>query len=247
MKLIVANWKMYLSIKKSVALARNFRRTLSKPKAEVVICPNLAALSEVRAALQGSAYKLAAPDIGTGERGPGTGEISVHDLKELGCKYVLVGHSERRALGETDAVIRQKFETAAATKLTPILCVGEKLSARKSGQATSVIRHQLTAVLKKIPITQLPNYPITIAYEPIWAIGTGVPAHPRDAVKMHRAIRTLVTKLVPRVKVVRVLYGGSVDPNNAAGFLSEKEVDGLLVGGASTKPSFIEIIKATSH
>lgn len=241
MQLIVANWKMYLSIKESVRLAERFKRSLPKPRARVVICPSFSALSLVSAKIKKSPYFLGAQDLGPTDRGAHTGEVSAKDLRELGCKYVIVGHSERRQMGESDKLVRQKFMTALRSGLKPILCVGETWPERKSGKAKRVVRRQLESALHGLRA----RGECIVAYEPIWAIGTGKAAKPAHAREMHTYIRQLVTENASRGIKIRVLYGGSVTSKNAASFLKEPEVDGLLVGGASTKSSFVRICSSS--
>lgn len=240
MKLIVANWKTYLGVAEATHLAERIRRTVPQPLAKVVMCPSFPALLPVGQVLRRSPYHVGAQDVGVGDRGPGTGEVAARDLRELGCTHVIVGHSERRALGETDEQIRAKFEMVVKCRMTPILCIGETSAERRVGKATSVIQQQLTAILRT---THYALRTLIIAYEPVWAIGAGTPATPIVAAQIHTLIRRVVTKIAPRVKVIRVLYGGSVTPQNAAQFLREKEIDGLLVGSASTKLSFVDLLK----
>lgn len=244
MKLIVANWKMYLGVKESTHLAEQIRRALPRPRTRVVVCPSFPALLSVGAVIRKSPYALGAQDLAWEERGAFTGEVSAGDLRELGCAYVILGHSERRQkMGETDAMVRSKLEVALRAGLKPILCVGETLKERRAGKAASIVRKQLTSALRNLKAKSWKLKAMIIAYEPIWAIGTGVPAHPRDAVRMQALVRKLATKLLPRRTKLTVIYGGSVDPKNARSFLREPEVQGVLVGGASAKRSFVNIIK----
>ncbi len=231
---------MYLGVAESTHLAERIRRALPAPSAKVVMCPSFPALLPVGQVLRRSPYHLGAQDVGVGDPGPGTGEVSVRVLKEMGCTHVIVGHSERRALLETDAQIRAKFEVVANARMTPILCVGESLADHRAGNADRVVARQLTSILKSL-IFNLKS--IVVAYEPVWSIGTGRAANLQDVAKIHALIRRTVTKIMPHVKLIRVLYGGSVTPKNVTLFLAEKEIDGLLVGGASTKLSFANILK----
>ena len=230
-KLIIANWKMQLGVAASVKLARTLAPAARRSAAAVVLCPSFPALAGVAAMVSKSTMLLGAQNLSTDDRGALSGEVSGADLYELGCHYVIVGHSERRALGETDAVIRKKLIMAQKEKLIPILCVGESAAARKKGSAEVLVRKQLQAAngLRKF----------FVAYEPLWAIGSSNPATPRNAKSMHAFIRrTLGTR------AAGVLYGGSVTPENAAAFLETPGIDGLLVGGASTKPTFARILAA---
>ncbi len=246
MKLIVANWKMYLGVKQATHLAERIRRALPRPRARVVLCPSFPALMPVGAVIRRSPYALGAQDVAWEERGAFTGEVSARDLRELGCAYVIVGHSERRQkLGETDEMVRRKLEAAVHARLKPILCVGETLTHRRAGKATSIICRELKAALQNLQLTT-DNVQLTIAYEPIWAIGTGVSATPRDVVTMHRLIRAEAERLLGRRARVRVIYGGSVDSRTAGAFLREPEVHGVLVGGASARLSFVRIIQRAS-
>lgn len=244
MKLVVANWKMYLTIRESVAFAKRMVRSVPKPRARIVICATAPALAPVSAVLRKTPYLLGAQDVGIARHGPYTGELAPGDLRTLGCHYVIVGHSERRRLlGESDTVVRQKLETALAAGLSPILCVGESLAERREGEAHSIVRRQLTAALKGLKTYNLKLTTYTIAYEPVWAIGTGTPATVKEAVLMHDFVRSTAKKLLPRGTKISVIYGGSVDQKNIISLLREHAIDGVLVGGASTKPSFIKMLK----
>lgn len=244
MKLIVANWKLYLNTKESVALAKRIIGKVPKPRARVVIAPTALALGGVANVLRGSSYLLGAQDVGIARQGPYTGEISPGDLRALGCRYAIVGHSERRRLlGENDAVVRQKIEVALEAGLTPILCVGESVTERREGETHAVIRRQLTAALKNLKL-QISNFKsITVAYEPVWAIGTGTPATIKEAVLIHDFVRATAKKLLPRGTKISVIYGGSVDQKNILSLLREPAIDGVLIGSASTKPSFVDILR----
>lgn len=211
MKLIIANWKMYLGLKQSVALARRIRVNRN----EVVVCPSLAALSEVKRVLR-KGVKLGAQNTSWQEGGALTGEVPASMLAELGCKYVIVGHSERRrCLGENNAMVRNKLKAASAAGLIPILCVSKTAE---------------LSVLKGLSFNKL-----VAAYEPIWAIGTGRTPAITDISAMHERIRAGVRG---SVKNLRVIYGGSVDERNIKRILAAPGVDGVLVGEASTKLKF---------
>lgn len=244
MKLIVANWKLYLNTKESVALAKRIASAVRKPRARVVIAPTTLALDGVAKVLRGTPYLLGAQDVGIARQGPYTGELAPRDLRSLGCRYAIVGHSERRRLlGESDTVVRQKFEIALQSGLYPILCVGESMAERREGETNAIIRRQLSAVLKKLHPKRYILNPITIAYEPIWAIGTGTPATVKEVVFMHDFVRATAKKLLPRGTGISVIYGGSVDQKNISSLIRESAIDGVLVGGASTKSSFIDMLK----
>jgi triosephosphate isomerase (TIM) len=239
MKLIVANWKLYLGVKEAAHLAEQIRTALPRPRAKVVVCPSAPALFLVGSVLRRGSYALGAQDVGIASQGPHTGQVSPKDLRTLGCTHAIVGHSERRQqLGESDTVVRQKLEAAVAAGLHPILCVGETKQERRTGKAKTVVRRQLTSALRGLkPKT------ISIAYEPIWAIGSGTTAALHDVVTMHKYIRTQAKTVLPRGTKLAILYGGSVDRKTLMPFLGEHEIDGVLVGGASSKRSFIDMLR----
>lgn len=211
---------------------------------DVAICPPFTSLETVKNLLSDSPVALGAQDLFWKEKGAFTGEVSPIMLVDVGCKYVIVGHSERRhILGETDLIVNRKLKAALEAGLTPILCVGETLQERKNNLAKEVIKDQLLANLKDI---ELKAADIVIAYEPVWAIGTGVNASSEDAQEMCLYIRTKLKELYGEevANNTRILYGGSVKEDNLADFLNEKDVDGALVGGASLDPqSFAELIR----
>lgn len=242
-KLIVANWKDYLMPRQSAVLARrisNFKSPISKSR--IVICPGFLALNEVAKTVRGTQIKIGAQDVWPESRGAFTGEIGLDDLAELGVEYVLIGHSERRQYqGESDVLVNKKLRATLQAGMKPILCVGESWSMRKQGAAQKYVNKQLRLGLKGVTPKDLQR--VVVAYEPIWAIGTGRPAKPEDAEVMHAFIRATLSKLSfvqrNRTKLsfsgLSILYGGSVNGENAGAFLKTKGVDGLLVGGASTK------------
>ncbi|MEK6270916.1 MAG: triose-phosphate isomerase, partial [Planctomycetales bacterium] len=203
-------------------------------------------LEAVGSALQGTPIALGAQDMYFEKAGAFTGEISGPMLEDLGCRYVILGHSERRhVLGETDALINQKVLAALALGLLPILCVGELLEEREAGQTEAVVRRQMQGSLAGVSATQMEQ--VVIAYEPVWAIGTGKVASPEQAQSVHADLRRLIEECYnPEVaSVVRIQYGGSVKPDNAGELLSLPDVDGALVGGASLKADdFLGIIAA---
>lgn len=231
MKIIIANWKMYLDAKAAVALAKKIRTV--KSKNAVIVAPSFADIAPVKTALGKSKVALSAQDMATTDCGAYTGAVCGKDLKGLGVKYVILGHSERRKyFGETYEMVNKKIKLALKIGLLPILCVGESAEEKRAGKTLSVVASQLKTALAGIK-----NKKIIIAYEPIWAIGTGNPENPEDANKVQGEIKKF-TGDVP------VLYGGSVDSKNFTGFLAQKNIDGLLVGGASTKwEEFSKIIK----
>jgi len=245
MKLVAGNWKMNGDRAMAAALlAELARRQAETPAAcAVAICPPAQLLPLVAEAAAGRHIQVGAQDC-SAEAGPGafTGEISAAMLRDVGCDYVIVGHSERRARhGESDALVRDKAERALAARLIPIICVGETLAEREAGEAVAVVRRQVEGSLPAAARLQA----VVIAYEPVWAIGTGRTATPADVRAMHGEIRALVAGLGPQVPPVPLLYGGSVKPDNATELLAQPNVDGALVGGASLKAAdFWAIVRA---
>ena len=237
MKYIFANWKMNLGIRESVALARGVMQTLrgKERTPAVVIFPTFTVLNEVRKVMARSRMRLGAQNCGTEKKGAFTGEVSIGMLEDVGCEYVLIGHSERRhVFGESLDVVRQRFALAISSSLTPVLCVGEPLDEREAGNAKGYIGEQLTTALKGVRLARQKH--LFIAYEPVWAIGSDHAALVADMVEMHEYIKDMARKLVDiSQEKVHILYGGSVDAKNAYTFLREDLVDGVLVGGASLK------------
>ncbi len=244
MKTIVANWKMHLGIRESLAHARGVLRSMmgNEILPEIVLCPSFTALSEVRKVLVRTRVALGAQTMGTERFGAFTGEVSVAQLDDAGCNFVIIGHSERRALnGETDAVINTKMKLIAQTTLVPVLCVGEGKADRDAGNAERVVAAQLGAALRDVVFTGPSR--LFVAYEPVWAIGTGASATPGDAVAMHKVIAAVLENMLSKAHVdVQMLYGGSVSGENAYQFLREPEIDGVLVGSASIKIQEFESI-----
>ncbi|MEK7546471.1 MAG: triose-phosphate isomerase [Patescibacteria group bacterium] len=224
-KIFFANWKMYLSDDDAVALARAYDEGAVSASVDVVVAPGFTSLERVARALAASKVALGAQDAFWKDEGAFTGEVAPKQLAALGVKYVIVGHSERRALGETDDLVARKAATVAADGMTPVVCVGELKEEREAGRQDEIVRVQLETVLKALP----PGAAFLVAYEPRWAIGTGIPCEPSDVAAMHAKIRTLAGADAP------ILYGGSVDPENFASYLGLQDVDGLLVGGASAR------------
>jgi triosephosphate isomerase len=237
-KLIIANWKMQLSPKEAVALAKKFKVKANKFRARMVVCPDYLALPLVAPVLKNSSIKLGAQDCASQNRGSLTGEVSPVDLREAGVKYVIIGHSERRAkLGESGALINLKLKEALKNKLIPILCVGEKLIEKKANKTRTVLAGQLRSALKSVKLKSASD--LIIAYEPLWSISPGRPITPAES----ELINFFITKEAAKIlkKNVRVIYGGSADVKNAVGFLKQKHVAGLLVGAASLKENFSQI------
>lgn len=246
-KVIAGNWKMNNDLKESEKLIVELRDLLKneKVKCDVIICPPFTSLSEASKFLEGSSIKLGAQNMYFEESGAYTGEISASMLKSVGCEYVILGHSERRTIfGETDEMINKKIKKALSAGLKPIFCVGELLEEREQGVTKEVVKRQVSAGLKDIPVEQMKN--IIIAYEPVWAIGTGKTATPAQAQEVHKYIRDIVEihySLEAALNIV-IQYGGSVKPDNAKELLSQPDIDGALVGGACLKAdSFMGIIK----
>lgn len=242
--LIIANWKMHKTISEAQAFCRDFI-VLSRglKKTTVVICPPFTALAAVAASLKSSDIKLGAQDVHWEAKGAYTGEISPDQLVDAGCRYVIIGHSERRQiLGETDIMIRKKVKAALGAGLIPILCVGETLQERQENKAYEIVEQQITGALKDIEFTE---EDLVIAYEPVWAIGTGVNASYQDADEMAAHIRTCLQNINTRVMAAKIplLYGGSVKADNFAEFL-QGSINGALVGGASLEAdSFFQIVR----
>ncbi len=247
-KVIAGNWKMYTDIFESAnlvkALVNKLRKAPSDP--EVVVCPPFTSLVVVSRLIQGSKIKLGAQNMYHEDEGAYTGEISAKMLKSIGCQYVILGHSERRQyFNETNDLINLKVKMALQTGLTPIVCIGEKLDEREKGITEQVVTAQAKGVLRDIRGSDIEK--VIIAYEPVWAIGTGRNATPEQAEEVHQLIRKLVGQLSgwSIAEQLVIQYGGSVKPDNAPDLLSQPNVDGALVGGASLKSdSFIAIIKA---
>ena len=245
--LVAGNWKLHNTITESRALASGLKAKLANTGlAEVAVAPVFTALAAVGEELKGSSIALSSQDIYWEDKGAFTGEVGPAHLLDVGCALAIVGHSERREyFGETDAIVRRKAVAALAAGLTPILCVGESLETRESGQAEPFVVTQVRAALADLSQEQLVK--IVLAYEPIWAIGTGKTASPADAQQMHAAIRTAVDQLCgPEIASgMRILYGGSVKADNAAALMAEADIDGALVGGASLQiESFSAIVAA---
>lgn len=240
--LIVANWKMNLTASESedfvdrfLPLMRPHRESLGA-HFEVALAPAYPVLDRLGTALEGSRIQLAAQNLNAEESGAFTGEVSLAMLEDLHCAFALIGHSERRQLfGETDAVIAAKAQRLEGSQIRPILCVGETLDQREKGATLAVVEAQLGAVLDVTGYGLAGR--LVVAYEPIWAIGTGRTATPETAQTVHAAIRKiLVGRLGEIGRGIRILYGGSVKPSNAKALLSQPDVDGALVGGASLDP-----------
>ncbi|MGH8481166.1 MAG: triose-phosphate isomerase [Nevskiaceae bacterium] len=235
--LVAGNWKMNGSRQANAALVGKVAGGLShSPGVEVLVCPPALYLESVGGLVKGTALHLGAQNLSDQDKpGAFTGEIHGSMLREVGCEYVIVGHSERRALyGETDAVVARKFRAAQALGLVPILCVGETLEQREKEQTEAVLQRQVGAVLDLCGVESLAR--TVVAYEPVWAIGTGRTATPQQAQEAHDFLRRQVASRDARIAAaLRVLYGGSVNAGNANALFAEPDVDGGLIGGASLK------------
>jgi triosephosphate isomerase len=241
---IAANWKMNKTVAEAVAFVDALLPRIAATQHDVVICPPFTALGAVVERRYGTAVKVAAQNMHEEDWGACTGEVSAPMLVELDVEAVVLGHSERRQLfGETDEALARKVPAALAAGLEPILCVGESEEARDAGQTKAVLERQLQADLAGVGSTDLAG--VVIAYEPIWAIGTGRTATPEQAEEAIAFIRDVVRQRGGGAEELRILYGGSVKPDNAAELLGREEIDGALVGGASLEPdSFAEIVEA---
>lgn len=244
--LLVANWKMNKTCQEAAAFAEKFLPEVAGlDGVDLVICPPFTCILSMNGSLSSSQVALGAQNMFWTDRGAYTGEIGPSMLIDVGCRYVILGHSERRQiLGETDVNINRKVKAALEAELIPILCVGETLQERDNQLALEVVKEQLTRDLKDI---SLQGDAIVMAYEPVWAIGTGVNASREDAREMITFIRNHLEKMYDRelAQKVRILYGGSVNEDNIADFLAEDDIDGALVGGASLQAaSFAKIAKA---
>jgi triosephosphate isomerase len=239
------NWKMHKTIVEAVELASGLAREIGhETECHIAVFPPLTAFFAVQAVLLNTPIMVGAQTCHYESRGAFTGEVSAEMLKEAGCELVLVGHSERRALsGETDEIVRRKLEAALRVELPPILCVGETIEERRADRTREVIRRQITSALSGLTAGQVAT--LTIAYEPVWAIGTGLTATPEQAQQAHHFLRGVLRELHGAVAdEVRIQYGGSVKPDNIARLMLEMDLDGALVGGASlTADSFAAIVK----
>lgn len=242
-KLIAGNWKMNGSLAANEALVRALVAGMGQPACDVAVAVPAPYLAQVAGIAAGSALALAAQDVSVHEMGAYTGETSAAMLKEFGVRYVLVGHSERRQYhGESDTVVAVKAQRALAQGITPIVCVGETLAEREAGQTEVVVKRQLAAV---IHLNGRCISEIVVAYEPVWAIGTGRTASPEQAQQVHAVLRAQLAAASEHADRIRLLYGGSMNAANAAQLLAQPDIDGGLVGGAALKAQdFLQIIAA---
>lgn len=248
-KIIAGNWKMNKTVAEAKALADAIKVELAdEAKVDVVLCPPATAIHAVSEAVSGSQIAVGAQNMHFEASGAFTGEVSAEMLREFYCRYVILGHSERRQyFAETDESVNRKTKAALASGLIPIVCVGETLEEREADQIESVITTQVNEGLAGIEAGDLKT--VVIAYEPVWAIGTGLTATPEQAQEVHALIRSLLAKLSDEstAQSVRIQYGGSMKPGNAPELLAQPDIDGGLIGGAALDaPSFIGIVKAAA-
>ncbi|HHZ20361.1 MAG TPA: triose-phosphate isomerase [Firmicutes bacterium] len=244
--LIAGNWKMYKTIPEAVQLVEELVKTVGdSTEVEVAVCPPFTALATVAGLIKGSKIRLGAQDLFWEKEGAYTGEVSPAMLADLGCHYVIIGHSERREyFGETDETVNKKVQAAFAHGLTPIVCVGESLAQRKAGETDMLVKSQIEKGLAGLQAEDAAK--LVIAYEPIWAIGTGLSSDGPDANRVIGLIRRTLAQMYGAAVAdrIRIQYGGSVKPNNIKEFMEQPEIDGALVGGASLDAaSFTSIVK----
>ena len=245
---VAGNWKMNNNLSESVNLISEIKNAVTGKElnAEIIICPPFTSLETASTLVKDTNIKLGAQNMHFEESGAYTGEISAQMLKSVGCEYVILGHSERRAIfGESDEIINKKIKKALSAGLKPIFCIGETLEQRENGTTKNIIEKQVRNGLTEISAEDLNS--IIVAYEPVWAIGTGKTATPEQAQEVHEFIRNLVKEMysADSAENLTIQYGGSVKPDNAQELLSQKDIDGALVGGACLKAdSFFEIIKS---
>lgn len=244
--LVAGNWKMYKTPKETEIFIKEFLQFVNgNERAEIAICPTYTSLYLANQLLKNSSIRLGAQDVHWEEEGAYTGKVSCNMLLDCGCHYVIIGHSEQRTyFHETDETVNKKVKKALEKGLTPIVCVGETLEQRKENKQKEVVEDQVRKAFENIQNIK----ETVIAYEPVWAIGTGVNATPEQAQEMHSFIRNLIERLYDQkiAENIRIIYGGSLKPENAKEIFSQKDIDGGLVGGASLKPdSFYKIVKST--
>ena len=243
--IIAGNWKMNKLTSEAVELAREVKnKTGTIVDREIVLCPPFTVLSSVKEVIKNSSIKLGAQNMYWEVRGAYTGEVSPTMLKDIGCNYVVLGHSERRQyFGETNETVNKKAKVAFSTGLIPIVCVGETLQQREKGETLTVIEEQVKTGLSGL--TKEESKGLVVAYEPVWAIGTGKTATPDQAEQVQRFVRKLLGQMFGRenAQAIRILYGGSINPDNISALMSCENVDGGLVGGASLKAeSFLKVV-----
>jgi triosephosphate isomerase len=244
-KLIAGNWKMNGSLAANESLIKALLAGVGQPACQVAVCVPAVYLAQCQGLLAGSVIELGAQDVSAHESGAYTGEISPAMLKEFGLRYVIVGHSERRQYhGETDEVVAAKVQRALGAGITPIVCVGETLAQREAGHTEEVVKRQLAAVIHTNGhcISE-----VVVAYEPVWAIGTGLSATAEQAQQVHAVLRAQLRAASPNADRIKLLYGGSMNAANAKSLLAQPDIDGGLIGGAALKAQdFLAIITAAS-
>jgi triosephosphate isomerase len=241
--LIAGNWKMNGSLAANAALVQAMLDGLGgqAPAADMALCVPAPYLAQLQSLLTGSPISWGAQDVSSHEQGAYTGEVSATMLKDFACRYAIVGHSERRQYhGETDLLVADKAKVALAHGITPIVCVGETLAEREAGQTEAVVKRQLAAVIHAVAHC---TSEIVVAYEPVWAIGTGKTASPEQAQQVHAVLRAQLAAATQHPERVHLLYGGSMNAANAASLLAQPDIDGGLIGGASLKATdFLQIV-----
>ncbi|MFZ2394359.1 MAG: triose-phosphate isomerase [Rhodoferax sp.] len=244
-KLIAGNWKMNGSLAANEVLLKALLAGVGQPDCQVAVCVPAVYLAQCQALLAGSVIELGAQDVSAHESGAYTGEIAPAMLKEFGLRYVIVGHSERRQYhGETDELVASKAQRALSVGITPIVCVGETLAEREAGHTEELVKRQLAAVIHTNGhcISE-----VVVAYEPVWAIGTGLSATPEQAQQVHAVLRAQLRAASPNADRIKLLYGGSMNAANARSLLAQADIDGGLIGGAALKAQdFLSIIAAAS-
>ena len=242
-KLIAGNWKMNGSLAANEALVKELLAGIGQPACDVVVCPPGVYVAQLQGLLAGSPIELGVQNVSTHENGPFTGDVSADMLKDFGVRYAIVGHSERRLhQAESDVHVAIKAKRALAAGITPIVCVGETLREREEGMTEFIVKRQLAAV---IHLNGHCTSEIVVAYEPVWAIGTGKTATPEQAQAVHAVLRAQIKAATEHADRVRILYGGSMNAGNAADLLAQPDIDGGLIGGASLKAvDFLKIVAA---
>lgn len=249
MPLLAGNWKMHKTVKESLNLVEQLKKACGEVKdREILVCPPFLSITSLKESLHGSNIKLGAQNLFWEMQGAFTGEVSGSMLKEAGCDYCIIGHSERRQyFGETDQTVQKKMKAAFQFGLIPIVCVGETLNEREGNIYFKVVEKQIQEGAKSLNADEAVK--LVVAYEPVWAIGTGKTATPGQAEEMHAFIRTNLTNLYGKeiADKIRILYGGSIKPDNVDSLMAQPDIDGGLVGGASLKSEdFSRIVKYVS-
>lgn len=244
-KLIAGNWKMNGDLASNEVLVKAMLADIGSPACDVALCSPALYLGQLQSLLKGSPIAWGSQDVSAQEKGAFTGEISATMLRDFGCRYAIVGHSERRQYhGETDEAVATKAQRALNAGITPIVCVGETLEQREANETEAVVKRQLAAVIHAVGhcVSE-----IVVAYEPVWAIGTGKTATPEQAQQVHAVLRAQLAAASEHPERVQILYGGSMNAANAASLLSQPDIDGGLIGGASLKAAdFLQIVQAAS-